>query len=294
MDFSDLKSHAERVVALGLTNPQERKYWLKMKDGSSFLMRVGKPILYPKYQQVYNSLNDLASLDEKGIPKAYYLTKTVDSATLVVSYTEGHSLDTVLPKASRKEQESLGAAVGELLAAIHSLTPESLGDIDSYEVSFKKTISAYIDLALYLPGEKETISYILANMHDVMYGNGQSYVHGSLLPRHIVLKSDGKIGFINFMNSGIFEPFYDFSSLETECAKDYPAFAKALMDSYFKGNPPARFFIALAFYSALEVLKEDVELCAKGKSEEAEAKFAKLVSDFSSFADPIPLWYKKG
>lgn len=293
MDFSDLKSNAQRTVPLNSADPNEHKYKLEMKDGSSFLLRNGKLILYSKYQQVYNSLNDLASLKEEGIPKAFYLTKTTDSATLIVSYTEGQSLDIVLPKASPEEEKSWATQAGELLAAIHSLTPESLGDIDSYEISFKKTISDYIDLALYLPGEKETISFILANMHDVMYGNGEAYVHGGLLPQHIVLKTDGKIGFINFMDSGIFEPFYDFSYLETEYSKDYPAFAKSFIDSYFKGNPPAKFFVALAFYSALEVLKQSVNLSKIGKTKDAEKIFGTLVTDFSSFFDPIPAWYKK-
>lgn len=293
MDIEEIRKRARRIYTLPKDDHNDEKTVIELLDGPSFLVRTGQTSFYPAYQRTYDALTDLASLKNPGIPRAFFIDKDRAKSTLILSFAPGVTMDIALRDKSAEEQEKLGEKSGILLQAMHSLIPEVREDFGDWEMAFKKTISDYIELSLYLKGEKELISFILASMHKVVYDNSPAYVHGGIDLPNFVLEPNGDVCLVDFTDIRVFDPYYDFALVESRIAPVSPAFANGLISGYFKnGIPPLGFFTAFAFYSAMEGLRQTVAKCHAGKTAEGIAVFNKLLADFSCFKREKPIWYK--
>lgn len=296
MNIADIKANTVKREALPSGGDTfGKKFLLTLKDGETLLLREGKLEDYPTFQNTYNALRDIENLHLSGIPKALFLDRKDGKSYMILTYFPGETLEKAIRFMPAAKQNALGQKTGSLLSAIHSITPEEPSqDYGDYEIGFKRILSDYTSLALYVPGEKALYDYILANMKAVMNQNDPAYIHGGVRLKYLVEYPKDNVSLVDFRHVSIFDPYYDFRFVESAIAPLSIPFAKGMIEGYFDHLTPADdFLMAFEVYSAFQGLENAVKDSLAGNVAKAVKDMRKLIYDFDGFRETVmPRWLR--
>lgn len=295
MNIEDIEKHIVDKKKISRGTTKDQKYLLVLDDGSTLFERFGPISRYEAFQNMYDALVDLQSLNEPGIPKPFFLNREDDTAYLITSYSKGTPLLDTLSKSSKEETQAFGENAGKLLQALHTLSPEIPSDIGDYDQAFKKILSNYVSLSLYLPGEQNIIRFILNNMKEVMTARKQTYIHGNFSLNILWNNDKGDVFFVDICDISSFDPFYDFHKTGVLTRYQNPLFAKSLISSYTNNDPQNDFWLAFDVYNAIELLKMTVIDVQNGERKKAIDHFKEVNDDFNNFSEAnlVPKFYKE-
>lgn len=294
MDISSIESHIVKKVVKKEGKTSDHKLIIYLDDGQVLFQRTGPISRYDKFKMMYDALEDLKSLNEPGIPIPYFVNKEEDQAMLMTSYSKGTKLLKLLQDCQDEKAIQLGTKAGLLLQSIHTLSPLVPFDYGDYDIYFKKILSNYVNLSLYLPNEQKIISFILNNMKAVMYERDATYINGNISEETLYEDDKGNVFFVDTCDISSFDPYYDFKEIGIKTCYLNPIFSSAMINAYTNGKPDNDFWLAFAVYSALSLMNQMVTLVKANNKKAAHALFKKVCNDFNDFDESnlVPKWYK--
>lgn len=295
MTIEDIEKQTVEKKKITCGKTKDEKYLLRLKDGSTLFERVGDLSRLQDFTYMYEALKDLESLNEPGIPKPVSLGKEDDRAFLITSYSKGQALSETIDGRSPTEAMDYGEKAGRLLKAVHTLAPAIPSDLGDYDQHFKKILSNYISLSLYLPGEQNIIKFILNHMREVMTARAQTYIHGNFTLETLWKDDRDNVFFVDICDINSFDPYYDFHKSGILTRYRSLPFTKALISSYNEKDPDESFWLAFNVYSALSLLEMTIQTVKERQVKKALDHFKEVCEDFNGFDETnlVPKFYRE-
>ncbi len=234
----------------------------------------------------YSELNRHAN-DRMANPKMF---RSFDDGTLCLMspWIVGESLDSILPRVSAEESQSLGRQAAEVLLQLH----KDAVDYPAYAKYIKDRIFAACDkveeFSLSFPGHSECCAF-LRKQAEAHLPQRVCLVHKDVRPENFIF-SEGKLYLIDFDNGGLGERAADFPYLTTIVVPEHQAFSRALTEAYLQEADDPGFWQDNLLYSTLQVVEYAIwKWQAKGRQVAAQAN--NLVLQYNGFESLIPKWW---
>ena len=120
---------------------------------------------------------------------------------------------------------------------------------EAYGRKMARKVESYRACALHLPELDEFAAYALDSAA-LLSGRPSTFQHGDYSVSNMVLDASFRLGVIDFDRMDYGDPWEEFSRLPWSVACS-PAFSRALLRAYFRGEPPDAFWPLLALYVAV-------------------------------------------
>ena len=120
---------------------------------------------------------------------------------------------------------------------------------EAYGRKMARKVESYRACPLRLPELDEFAAYALDSAA-LLSGRPSTFQHGDYSVANMVLDAAFRLGVIDFDRMDYGDPWEEFSRLPWSVACS-PAFSRALLRAYFRGEPPAAFWPLLALYVAV-------------------------------------------
>lgn len=219
-----------------------------------------------------------------------------DGVYLLQTWIDGDDAEDVIAKLPDTQQYVYGLEAGRILLKIHSIpAPESQED---WAVRFNRKIDRNIKKYKECPVQYENgqalIDYINENRH-LLKGRPQVFQHGDYHIGNMMIDRKGKLQIIDFDRYDFGDPWEEFNRI-VWCAQKSPLFASGMVNGYFDGNVPLKFWKLLALYISSNTLSSVSWAVPFGQDEvDTMLNQAKeVLSWYDAMRNPIPSWYFKG
>jgi aminoglycoside phosphotransferase (APT) family kinase protein len=232
----------------------DQKYRVLTADGTSYLLRVSPMDRLERRKDEFLRMQRVALLD---VPMCLPVEFGICDAGVYAlqSWIDGEDAETAIPVLLEEKQYAYGLDAGRILAKIHSI-PAS-GEIPAWEPRFNakidRKIAMYENCALkYESGGSAFMEYLQNNRH-LLTGRPQTYQHGDYHIGNMMIDTDGNLIIIDFEKQDVGDPWEEFNRI-VWCAQAAPAFAAGMVDGYFNGTVPMKFWKLLALYISCNTL----------------------------------------
>ena len=121
--------------------------------------------------------------------------------------------------------------------------------LEAYGRKMARRVESYRACPLHLPELDEFAAYALDSAA-LLSGRPSTFQHGDYSVANMVLDAAFRLGVIDFDRMDYGDPWEEFSRLPWSVACS-PAFSRALLRAYFRGEPPDAFWPLLALYVAV-------------------------------------------
>ncbi|MGG7098569.1 aminoglycoside phosphotransferase family protein [Clostridium sardiniense] len=271
------------------------KYYIEDCNKNKLLLRLSDiSMLEPKNKEfeIIKKYNSLSFEMSKAI--SFGICNNKQNVYMLLTWVEGKSLITALPKLSEKAQYILGLEAGNILKKIHSM-PIIKSDMpleNSQERKVKKLIK-YENSSVRIDNDQEVLKFIKKNINK-LNSLPPVYTHGDFHVGNLILTPHNTIGVIDFNRwkcGDVYEEFYKVQFFDIEVSIP---FSIGQIDGYFNNDPPFKFWDILSVYVAHASLTAINWAEAFGEDEINGMKLRCInaFKDFNNFKSIIPNWYK--
>lgn len=210
------------------------------------------------------------------------------------THVESGFLSDFLAVVPKEWHYATGKKLGRVLRNLHnvSLTEKQRAKAQSRHDKFMEHMATYITALPHFKNDKYAIDAISSRYdHFKIFRSAMRY--GSLKHQRVMITHDSTLLLLPSYTFGPGDICEDFAMLEYESAGLYPIVCAGVIDGYFSGVIPSKFWMHFALYSALYSLWK----CGT-KAKESKQMYVKMQlnsdrirEDFNNFLKPVPNWY---
>lgn len=275
----------------------DRKYYIETKTGEKLLLRVADASLREQKKLEYDRISALKSTGfEMSRPIQFGYCNNKSSVYMLLTWVDGISLHSKLPKLSVSEQYTVGRKAGKILKEIHSVKVVDKNIVGRDEkLAYKlKKISNYEKSYVRVDGDEQAIKYVRENI-EILYNTEPTYKHGDFHSGNLIYTNDGELGLIDFNRINCGDRYEDFNKIATIDIDVSVPFAIGVVDGYFEKEPSEEFWKILSVYVA-QMSMTAINWAEKFGIEEIQImqdNCRKAFSYYNNFTQIIPTWYEK-
>ena len=272
----------------------DKKYCARDSEGRKYLLRVSPAEQYERKRCEYELMRRVAAL---GIPMCLPLEfgTSGEGVYSVQSWIDGTDAEEIIPGLTPKEQYSYGSEAGRILKKIHTIpAPDGAEDWEScVNRKLDRKIRMYEECPLKYENGQAFIDYINAH-RQLLEGRPRSYQHGDYHIGNMMIGRDKKLYIIDFNRCDHGDPWEEFNRI-VWCAQSAPAFARGMVDGYFDGNVPQKFWELLALYISSNTLSSLPWAIPFGEKEirVMRAQANDVLGWYDNMKEPVPNWYRQ-
>lgn len=273
----------------------DKKYCVTGKDGKKYLLRISPIEQYDRKKAMFEMTKWVAAL---GVPMCVPVEFGVNDEGVYViqSWIEGVDAEEVIPDLTLREQYAYGLEAGRILKVIHSIpAPPGIEDWESrFGRKIDRKVKAYLDCPVKFEGARFMEDYINRNRHTLLKDRPQCYQHGDYHIGNMMI-SGGKLYIIDFDRDDFGDPWEEFNRI-VWCAQKSPAFASGMVDGYFDGNVPYRFWQSLALYVSANMISSLPWALPFGDDEVKTMlnQAREVLYWYDNMKTVVPKWYTEG
>ncbi|MDQ0459204.1 aminoglycoside phosphotransferase family protein [Clostridium sardiniense] len=271
------------------------KYYIEDCNKNKLLLRLSDiSMLNPKKKEfeIIKKYNSLPFEMSKVI--SFGICNSKQNIYILLTWVEGESLITALPKLSEKAQYRLGLEAGNILKEIHSI-PIRKSDMpveNRQERKVKKLIK-YENSSIRIDNDQDVLKFIKKNINK-LNSLPPVYTHGDFHVGNLILTPHNTIGVIDFNRwkcGDVYEEFYKVQFFDIEVSIP---FSIGQIDGYFNNDPPFKFWDILSVYVAHSSLTAInwAETFGEDEINGMKLRCINAFKDFNNFKSIIPNWYK--
>ena len=271
---------------------KDRKFRALTSDGKPCLLRLSVLATPPRKAYEFKLFKDLHAA---GIPLPRPLAWGVDEGLCyhAEEWIDGELLEDILPRLAPAKQAAYGRAAGAALRRIHARpVPVLLEDWNGkFHRCLQKLFENYKDCPVRYPDDTVIFRSLQEDL-SVMIDRPQTLRHGDYHACNMLVDGAGQLRVIDFHRWDYGDPAADFRRINRDAAPA-PAFAAGLVDGYFAGSVPERFWRALRFYVAADLLFALPWAVNYGGDavQRALREGANTLALYADFTFLVPSWY---
>ena len=271
----------------------EQKFRAVTADGRVYLLRLSPFNRWERKQQEFAQMCRFAALD---IPMCEPLEFGTcdDGVYSIQSWIDGEDAEALIMAMDAANQYRYGLDAGQILAKIHTIPAPD--DAPPWEPRFNAKIDRKIAMyesceSKYACGGDAFLAYLAQNRH-LLKDRPQCCQHGDYHVGNMMIDRSGKLYIIDFEKADVGDPWEEFNRIVWS-AQAAPAFASGMVDGYFDGAVPMKFWKLLALYICSNTLGSLPWAIPFGEKEiRVMQQQAKQVLDwYDGMKQIVPSWY---
>ena len=231
----------------------DKKYCVTSADGTKYLLRVTPKEKASARADCFRMQREVASL---GVPMCQPVEygEREDGVYILQSWIDGRDARDVIPTLAVGEQYGYGLDAGRILKTIHSIcAPEGQPDWEArFNSKIDRKIKTYSECPVKFKGDTAVMEYV-ENNRRLLKGRPQCFQHGDYHIGNMMIDNDGALVIIDFDRCDFGDPWEEFNRI-VWCAQVSSSFASGIVDGYFDGSVPNRFWELLALYICCNTL----------------------------------------
>ena len=271
----------------------DRKYCAVTADGAKYLLRISSLDRLERKRREFEQMGEVAKLD---IPMCLPLEfgTCEEGVYAVQSWIDGEDGEEAIMAMNPERQYGYGVDAGKILAKIHTIpAPENAPDWDiRFNAKIDRKIAMYEACPLKYDNDGPILAYLARN-RDLLKGRPQSYQHGDYHVGNMMIDRNGVLTIIDFDRDDFGDPWEEFNRI-VWCAQAAPAFASGMVDGYFDGNVPMKFWELLALYicsNTLSSLPWAIPF-GEGEIQVMRKQASQVLSWYDDMKNVVPAWYQ--
>ena len=271
----------------------DKKYCAVTSDGTKYLLRISAPDRLERKRREYEKMREVAAL---GIPmcRPIEFGTCAEGAYSIQTWIDGTDAEPAVMDMDPDSQHRYGLDAGRILATIHSVpAPADAPDWETrFNAKIDRKIAMYKACALKYESGEAFLEYIAQNRH-LLRGRPQSYQHGDYHIGNMMIDRSGILTVIDFDRDDFGDPWEEFNRI-VWCAQAAPAFASGMVDGYFGGTVPEKFWKLLALYISSNTLSSLPWAIPFGEREirVMQEQAAQVLGWYDGMKNALPSWYR--
>jgi aminoglycoside phosphotransferase (APT) family kinase protein len=272
----------------------DKKFYIETADGMKLVVRLADSSQYEKKKTEYERMQailrqgvEMSGLVDFGVcahGKLVYI---------LLTWIEGESAESALPKYDEREQRRWGFSAGQMLGKIHRVAaPDGHPDWETRMLrKVELKTSQYRDCGYVVPDDRRMMRFISEGLK-YLRDRPQTLQHGDFHPGNLILTPQETLSLIDFNRTDFGDPWEEFVRV-TAFTKDVSVpFALGQIDGYFGGPAPELFFRLLALYAAIDAHFGIIWAIPFGKDEirRSLARSKAILEDYLGFETYVPVW----
>ena len=274
----------------------EKKFYIETADNRKLLMRVSDIAALNQKETEFKMMQSIFNLHVP-IPQPlnFGISKDGKHVFALLAWIDGRDAEEAIPMLPVTKQYELGVDAGEILSKIHS--NNSVEKTEDWSVRYNRKIenkiALYNSCEIKIPNDKKIIEYILNN-RNLLLGRPTCFQHGDYHIGNMILSDDNKVSIIDFNRFDFGDPWEEFNRITFSAIKS-PAFAKGIVDGYFKNNVPDYFFRLSTLYICVNMLAAFPWAIPYGKQEIDFMlnMIEQTMRWYDGMKSYLPMWYKE-
>ena len=272
----------------------DQKYRAVTADGHTFLLRISPIDRLERKKREFVQMEQVAAL---GIPMCLPLElgTCAEGVYSIQSWIDGMDAEEAVMSIDAPSQYRYGADAGRILAKLHTIpAPIDAPEWESrFNAKIERKIAMYEDCPLKYDHGDAFLRYLAENRH-LLAGRPQSYQHGDYHIGNMMIDRDGNLVIIDFDRDDYGDPWEEFNRI-VWCAQTAPAFACGMVDGYFGGEIPMKFWKLLALYISSNTLSSLPWAIPFGEGEirVMRDQAAQILKWYDNMTNVVPTWYRK-
>lgn len=269
----------------------DKKYYVLTSDNKKYLLRITPFDKSSNRKELYCIMKRVSKLN---IPMCQPVDfgECIDGVYALYTWIDGVDAKEKMPLLSEPKQYSLGIKAGEILKTIHTVS-----FLDNQEQWYKKykrktqsKINKYLECSVQFEGSKAMINYINNNF-DLLKNRPECFQHGDYHIGNMMIKDD-ELYIIDFDKFDYGDPWEEFNRIVWS-AQSSPYFATGIIDGYFDGIIPQKFWDLLALYISSNTLSSIYWSIPFGRTDiDVMLNQAKdVLYWYDNMENTIPKWY---
>jgi serine/threonine-protein kinase len=277
----------------------DKKYRIETRSGERLLLRVADIAERGRKRAEFDMLGRVAELGVPA-PRPVCFGECGGGKRVyqLLTWIDGEDAEAVLPALGEAERYALGAKAGDLLRKIHSVPAP--GDAEDWSAKFGRKVQGRMDFYDANPIKSENgdvIAQFLTDNRTVLNNRPQTFNHGDFNKSNLICMPDGDAGIVDFnaYNGCYGDPYWEFAP--DNWGDDADAFYRTgLINGYFDGEAPAKFFLMLRYYLAYDALAAlcDTSIGEQGVPEDGKKHLDNVCRWYDDMRAAEPPWYLKG
>ena len=272
----------------------DKKYCVTDKNGVKYLMRISDMSKYEKKKNSFAMTEKVAAL---GVPMCQPIEfgTSADGVYSIYTWIDGYDAENVIGGFDADTQYSFGREAGEILKKIHSIPAPNTVEpwSERFNRKIDRKISLYKDCPLKYENGQVFLDYVNAN-RKLLEDRAQTYQHGDYHIGNMMLDKRLKPYIIDFDRDDYGDPWEEFNRI-VWCAEKYPVFASGMVDGYFDGDVPEKFWKLLALYISSNTLSSLPWAVPFGEEEilTMRNQAREILDWYDGMTRIIPKWYTR-
>ena len=270
----------------------DKKYCVTTTDGGKYLLRISPAERLERRKREFERMREVSAL---GIPMCRGVEfGTCDQGVYTIqSWIEGLDAERIIPTLPEEKQYAYGLDAGHILATIHSI-PAPV-DAPAWESRFNakmdRKIAMYESCHLKYENGEALLQYLSGNRH-LLTDRPQTYQHGDYHIGNMMIDQKGQLQIIDFDKDDFGDPWEEFNRI-VWCAQAAPRFACGMVDGYFDGIVPVKFWRLLALYISSNTLGSLPWAIPFGEWEVSVMRHqaAQVLQWYDNMTKVVPTWY---
>ena len=269
----------------------DQKYHIRTNNGE-YLLRVSPAEKATRREAEFLRMKALAAL---GIPMCDPVEFSIqeEGACTILRWIDGRDAEDVIPELPNEMQYQYGLDAGRILKKIHSIP--SPPDVHNWEDYFNRKIDRKLEMyhncPLQYEGGEHFTEYLAANRH-LLQDRPQCYQHGDYHIGNMMIDKNRILTIIDFDRDDCGDPWEEFNRI-VWCAQASPRFATGMVDGYFNGIVPEKFWRLLALYISSNALGSLPWAIPFGEKEVTvmRRQAGEILHWYDNMTRFIPRWY---
>lgn len=270
----------------------DRKYRAVCENGDVYLLRISPAERREQRRALWDVLQDVQRLDIS-MSRTLEVGECPEGVYMVQEWIDGPDAEQAIPELSKERQYALGVDAGAMLKKLHSIPAPAAQEPwgERFRRKALRKIDTYRKNPLKFEGGEAMISYIMENI-GLIDGRPQSFQHGDYHIGNMMLSGE-RLVVIDFDRFDYGDPWEEFNRI-VWCVQASPRFASGMVDGYFGGAAPEKFWRLLALYISSNTLSSVYWAIPFGQREiDVMLKQAADVLEwYDGMKNIVPTWYK--
>ena len=269
----------------------DKKYHVWTEAGT-YLLRVSPMEKARRREAEFLRMKTVAAL---GIPMCDPVEFSIqeEGVCIMLRWIEGQDAEEQIPTLPKHVQYRYGLDAGRILKKIHSIpAPAGTHDWEEYfNRKIDRKLEMYHSCPLRYEGGDHFVAYLAANRH-LLKDRPQCYQHGDYHIGNMMIDRSGILTIIDFDKDDYGDPWEEFNRI-VWCAQASPPFASGLVDGYFDGIVPEKFWRLLALYISSNALGSLPWAIPFGEKEISVMlrQGAEILFWYDNMTQFVPWWY---
>ena len=272
----------------------DKKYRAETADGARYLLRVTPREKAATRPDMFRMQQAVASL---GVPMCEPIEcgECDEGIYILQGWIDGSDAEETVPALPEAEQNAYGVTAGEILKKIHTIpAPKDAVEWEArFNAKIDRKIKAYSECPIKFEGDSLIIDYVERN-RALLCGRPQCFQHGDYHIGNMMIDNGGQLRIIDFDRYDFGDPWEEFNRI-VWCAEASPLFASGVVDGYFDGDVPEKFWRLLALYIGSNTLSSLPWAIPFGEREiNTMLNQAKHILEwYDGMKNVVPTWYSK-